>query len=200
MVGPRLKPEQIARIVEIADLTAAGLLRKTARARANGGTTSCRYMLALTPDQQAALGKASGKVMVVPLTLANSASITRPMVQAREVAMAIAEGDLTQPINSDQDDEVGDLLRSLADMQSRLRVLETVQRLPNFSVVAHPRLGAAQRAQLRQCLLSLAAHPERGAAFARASGVTGIVDVDTATLRELDAYVEATRRAMAGTT
>ena len=34
-------------------------------------------------------------VVVVPLTLANSVSITRPMTHAREVALAIAEGDLT---------------------------------------------------------------------------------------------------------
>ncbi|MDT8998146.1 methyl-accepting chemotaxis protein [Paucibacter sp. APW11] len=43
--------------------------------------------------------------------------------KAQRLTQAVAEGDLTQPINSDQDDEVGDLLRSLADMQARLRVL-----------------------------------------------------------------------------
>ncbi|PZP45114.1 MAG: hypothetical protein DI601_10340 [Azospirillum brasilense] len=35
----------------IADLTAAGLIRKQARSRQNGGTTSCRYQLAQTPEQ-----------------------------------------------------------------------------------------------------------------------------------------------------
>lgn len=93
----------------------------------------------------------------------------------------------------------GELRALPADELARLRVLETFQRLPNFIVVAHPRLGAAQLAQLRTRLLALAADPERGAAFARASGVTGIVEVDAATLRELDAFVEASRRAMAGT-
>lgn len=35
----------------VADLVAAGLLRKESRSRPNGGTTSCRYQLALTPGQ-----------------------------------------------------------------------------------------------------------------------------------------------------
>ncbi len=92
----------------------------------------------------------------------------------------------------------GELRALPADELARLRVLETFQRLPNFIVVAHPRLGAAQLAKLRTRLLALAADPERGAAFARASGVTGIVEVDAATLHELDVFVEASRRAMAG--
>ena len=35
----------------IADLAMAGLIRKQARSRQNGGTTSCRYQLAQTPEQ-----------------------------------------------------------------------------------------------------------------------------------------------------
>ena len=35
----------------VAALAATGLLRKEARSRSNGGMTSCRYQLALTPDQ-----------------------------------------------------------------------------------------------------------------------------------------------------
>ena len=35
----------------IADLATAGLIRKQARSRQNGGTTSCRYQLAQTPEQ-----------------------------------------------------------------------------------------------------------------------------------------------------
>ena len=37
----------------VAELASAGLLRKTARVRANGGTTSCRYRLALVPSDVA---------------------------------------------------------------------------------------------------------------------------------------------------
>lgn len=35
----------------VADLAALGLLRKQSRSRTNGGTTSCRYQLAQTPEQ-----------------------------------------------------------------------------------------------------------------------------------------------------
>ena len=59
-------------------------------------------------------------VVVVPLTLANSVSITRPMTHAREVALAIAEGDLTRPIHAEGQDEMAELLRSLQQMQSGL--------------------------------------------------------------------------------
>jgi hypothetical protein len=41
----------------IADLASVGLLRKTGRSRANGGTTSCRYMLALCPSQTEAFAR-----------------------------------------------------------------------------------------------------------------------------------------------
>ncbi|MBQ0941945.1 HAMP domain-containing protein [Ideonella sp. 4Y16] len=58
--------------------------------------------------------------VVVPLTLANSASITRPMVQAREVALAIADGDLTRRIDARGHDELADLLRALDQMQGGL--------------------------------------------------------------------------------
>ncbi|MEK8034510.1 methyl-accepting chemotaxis protein [Ideonella sp. DXS29W] len=58
--------------------------------------------------------------LVVPLTLLNSVSITRPITHAREVAMAIAEGDLTHRIDADGKDETADLLRALAHMQQSL--------------------------------------------------------------------------------
>ena len=59
-------------------------------------------------------------VVVVPLTLLNSVSITRPVNHARDVAMAIAEGDLTHRIETDGKDETADLLRALAHMQQSL--------------------------------------------------------------------------------
>jgi methyl-accepting chemotaxis protein len=57
---------------------------------------------------------------VVPLTLLNSVSITRPVNHARDVAMAIAEGDLTHRIESGGKDETAELLRALAHMQQSL--------------------------------------------------------------------------------
>ena len=59
-------------------------------------------------------------VVVVPLTLMNSRSITQPIVHAREVALAIAEGDLTRRIRSEGQDEVAELLRALDHMQQSL--------------------------------------------------------------------------------
>jgi methyl-accepting chemotaxis protein len=59
-------------------------------------------------------------LVVVPLTLLNSAAITRPVDHARQVAMAIAEGDLTHRIDIQGKDETADLLRALAHMQSAL--------------------------------------------------------------------------------
>ncbi|WP_247652660.1 methyl-accepting chemotaxis protein [Ideonella aquatica] len=63
---------------------------------------------------------AAAVFIVVPLTLANSASITRPMVQAREVALAIADGDLTRRIDARGQDELAELLRALDQMQGGL--------------------------------------------------------------------------------
>jgi methyl-accepting chemotaxis protein len=59
-------------------------------------------------------------VVVVPLTLINSSAILRPMQQARELALAIAQGDLTRPVQAEGQDEAADLLRALAGMQTAL--------------------------------------------------------------------------------
>ena len=59
-------------------------------------------------------------VVVVPLTLINSSSIIRPMQQARELALAIAQGDLTRPVQADGQDEAAELLRALESMQTAL--------------------------------------------------------------------------------
>jgi methyl-accepting chemotaxis protein len=62
-------------------------------------------------------------VMVVPLTLLNSHSITQPIGYARRVAQGIAGGDLTHDIRIDGRDESADLLRALDGMQDALRTL-----------------------------------------------------------------------------
>jgi methyl-accepting chemotaxis protein len=60
-------------------------------------------------------------LLVVPLTLLNSRSITTPIGYAREVAQTIADGDLTQQIRLEGADESALLLRSLERMQDSLR-------------------------------------------------------------------------------
>ena len=59
-------------------------------------------------------------VVVVPLTLLNSHAIITPMQQARDLAMAIADGDLSRSVQVDGQDEASDLLRALAHMQTAL--------------------------------------------------------------------------------
>ncbi|OGB00834.1 MAG: chemotaxis protein [Burkholderiales bacterium RIFCSPHIGHO2_12_FULL_69_20] len=59
-------------------------------------------------------------LVVVPLTLLNSYSITTPMQQARDLALAIAQGDLTQPVDTQGSDEAASLLQALAQMQRAL--------------------------------------------------------------------------------
>ncbi len=60
-------------------------------------------------------------VLVVPLTLLNSHSITKPIGYAAGVAEAIAGGDLSSPIRVDGCDETALLLAALSRMQDSLR-------------------------------------------------------------------------------
>ncbi|MFG6467968.1 methyl-accepting chemotaxis protein [Roseateles sp. BYS87W] len=62
-------------------------------------------------------------VLVVPLTLINSATIISPMRYACTVARAIAGGDLTCTIRSVGRDEASELLQALDAMQTSLREL-----------------------------------------------------------------------------
>ncbi|MEO6280804.1 methyl-accepting chemotaxis protein [Roseateles sp.] len=62
-------------------------------------------------------------VLVVPLTLINSTTITSPMRYASSVAQSIASGDLDNDIRVVGRDEASDLLRALDAMQSSLRDL-----------------------------------------------------------------------------
>ncbi len=60
-------------------------------------------------------------VVVVPLTLMNSHSITGPIGYAARVAESIAGGDLTMPIRVEGKDEAATLLAALNRMQDSLR-------------------------------------------------------------------------------
>jgi methyl-accepting chemotaxis protein len=59
-------------------------------------------------------------LIVVPLTLLNMRAICQPVEQARQLAQAIASGDLTQSQQAEGRDEVADLLRALEQMRSEL--------------------------------------------------------------------------------
>ncbi|MCE2917208.1 MAG: methyl-accepting chemotaxis protein [Rubrivivax sp.] len=87
---------------------------------------------------------------VTPLTLANSASITGPLAQARELASAIASGDLTRDINISGNDETAELLRALSTMQTSLRGLVGQVRDSAQSIELSSREVASGNADLSQ--------------------------------------------------
>jgi phosphonate transport system substrate-binding protein len=90
----------------------------------------------------------------------------------------------------------GELRALPADESARLKVSEAFARIPNFILLAHPRLERERINRLKSQLRDFIATTEEGAAFARATGFTGVVDADDATLRELDPYTAPTRKAM----
>jgi methyl-accepting chemotaxis protein len=59
-------------------------------------------------------------VIVVPLTLLNMQAICRPVERARQLAQAIASGDLAQRMEVQGGDEVADLQRALEQMRAGL--------------------------------------------------------------------------------
>ena len=70
--------------------------------------------------------------VVVPLTWINMRSILRPIGQARDLANAIARGDLTAHIVVEGSDEASDLMGALAQMQHRLTgLVQDVSRTAN---------------------------------------------------------------------
>jgi phosphonate transport system substrate-binding protein len=79
---------------------------------------------------------------------------------------------------------------------ARLKIGDTIARIPNFVVLANPRLNRGLVARLKTQLKGFLANQDDGAAFASATGISAMSDVDEAQLRELDSYVEQTRRAM----
>jgi methyl-accepting chemotaxis protein len=83
--------------------------------RAEFSLTMKRVLLAFCATLAAVL------LLVVPLTLLNSSSITRPIAEAARVADGIASGDLTQTVQTDGADETAALLAALGRMQQSLR-------------------------------------------------------------------------------
>jgi phosphonate transport system substrate-binding protein len=81
---------------------------------------------------------------------------------------------------------------------ARMKIVEVFTRIPNFIVLGHPRLGSAQLDRFRTQLQGFLADPEDGAAFSRATGITGMASVTEDVLRELDPHVAPTRRLMGG--
>ncbi len=89
-------------------------------------------------------------VIVVPSTLINSRTITGPIRRARDVATAIAKGDLTQRIHDDGADEAAELLRSLEHMRSALSALVGEVRQASDSIALSSGEVASGNADLSQ--------------------------------------------------
>ena len=79
---------------------------------------------------------------------------------------------------------------------ARMKVVEVFARLPNFVIVANPRLDRDTQTQLKAALRTFLADKENGEAFGRATGFNVVVEADESQLRELDAFNAQTRRAM----
>ncbi len=93
-------------------------------AQAEAATTQGEFRAAMQQVFWAFLATLGVVVLVVwPLTLLNSKSITQPIAYAGTVAEAIAQGDLTRPIRLDGRDEATALLGALKRMQESLRAV-----------------------------------------------------------------------------
>lgn len=79
---------------------------------------------------------------------------------------------------------------------ARLKIVREIAQIPNFVVLAHPRLGREYMNKIKAQLKSFIGDMEDGAPFAQATGVAAVVDVTESQLRELDPHIEQTRRAM----
>jgi methyl-accepting chemotaxis protein len=88
--------------------------------------------------------------IVAPLTLLNSRSIIVPVRQARDVARAIAAGDLTHAIEDQGRDESSELLQALAEMQQWLKQIVGDVRGASSQIEVASREVAAGNADLSQ--------------------------------------------------
>ena len=87
--------------------------------------------------------------------------------------------------------------RSLPPEESaRLKIVDSFARIPNFIILAHPRLEKDRTARLKTQLMAFIAEKEHGLPFSQATGISRIAEPDEAQMRELDAFTPATRRAM----
>ena len=107
------------------------------------------------------------------------------------VGRMLLAGDVVAAIMS-----AGEFRALPTDESARLKIVEIFARIPNFIVIGHQRLGRERLALLKSRLLGFLADKDEGASFAKSTGLSGIVEVDEALLRELDPYVALTRRAM----
>lgn len=114
--------------------------------------------------------------IIVPLTVLNMNSICRPIRRAEQVAMSIAQGDLSDHhIDANGNDEVARLLRSLAEMQQSLGHLVGQVRQSTDSI-------STASAEIATGNLDLSARTEQTAS--NLQGAASSMDQLTSTVRQ----------------
>ena len=109
------KAKQAYEVAEQQLHTFAQLLQQQAQAAQDSGSA-----VASQTQWLFALALVVTVVVVAPLTLLNMISICRPLRDAKQLADAIAQGDLTQQLHVVGKDEVSALQRALQTMQANL--------------------------------------------------------------------------------
>ena len=77
-------------------------------------------------------------VVLIPLTVFSVRGLARSITKARDLAERIAEGDLSNEVRSDSDDEIGQLVSAMGQMQESLRdlVKQVMQATENIATAS----------------------------------------------------------------
>jgi len=77
-------------------------------------------------------------VVLIPLTVFSVRGLARSITQARDLAERIAQGDLSNEVRSDSDDEIGQLVSAMGQMQESLRdlVKQVMQATENIATAS----------------------------------------------------------------
>ncbi len=157
--------QHVLRVTETVDKIDANV---TAEAEATTAASD-RTMQAVLWSFGGALGLML--VTVVPLTLLNSRSITAPIHQARAAALAIAAGDLTQPIAAEGADETAELLRALGQMQASLqRVVGEVRHTADSIAVASAEVASGNNDLSRRTEVTAGSLQQTASSMAQITG------------------------------
>ncbi len=91
----------------------------------------------------------------------------------------------------------GGEFRAIPETQrAQLKLHTQFAEVPGFVVMANPRLGSERQDALRRQLMALTPETEDGRIFFTGTGFTGIRPVPTGLLESMDAFSDATRRAL----
>ncbi|MGE0349030.1 methyl-accepting chemotaxis protein [Hydrogenophaga sp.] len=135
------------------------------------------------------LAVAIAALVVVPTTLSNMTSICNPLDEARHLASAIAQGDLTRPVHAVGRDETAALMRALGDMRTSLsRIVSEVRNSTDSIGTASQQIASGNQ--------DLSARTEQAASNLQETAAS--MEQLTSTVRQsADAARQATQMAVA---